>query len=661
MASLPSRPVPVLLRKEDLARPAQDLPVKVIKTLGLKLHQEHPNSGNWEAVAEELGFIADDIRDFRNMASVQRDQLPGELMLRNWREKGPERSLFVLIEALKRSERLDCVTYLQNEICDKILCMDLYVCIMNKDRSVIFQEPVRTRSEATLQESLENLLSGHINEYDFVETGITWQRSRAYEFKGKQLTLICNLVQGVASRNPFQQQNQLSETMTTGARTKQTFVNNFTHVKKNEHLHSKEFKSLMTVQNRRPIGQCGGETTNPASQSFHSCQNMSNIYGEHASVETNVKQVHESANIDGVVEDTYIHMHRKESSDNPHTEQQNISSVCLKLGLSKSSYQNETKIKDIYHMGHIVALKAKGPVIKEESLKSFHAQQVLDMMSETSSDDSGTLDHHALTTTHTISTPSEAESIARHSFDHMTGKFVYHDEDVNIASTKPYPYEMLQCNQSWPCYSGYTEITIADAFAPVTENILHPVIENLDTEVKESAEMQQAFKMDTKCSTENCDGNDRECSALSSSLEIDHHQFDWQLRDIHQGIRPFPHLKRQTDLVQMWPQTEVKQPASFHGTMATTHQTLGESSRQVHSGLQLISLPSTSRMQHVPQRCFRNAALHPYRLLPGTGSRSLLDSALANDRVFSHFNTTLHGFLGWCPRETENTVRIKIV
>ncbi|KAL3851830.1 hypothetical protein ACJMK2_015535 [Sinanodonta woodiana] len=656
-SSLPGRSLPISLRKEDLARPAQDLPVKVIKTLGQKLHQEHPNSGNWEAVAEELGFISDDIRDFRNMASVQRDQLPGELMLKNWREKGPERSLFVLLEALKRSDRLDCVSYLQNEIYDKILCMDLYVCIMDIDRRVIFQEPVRTRSESTLQESLENLLSGHITEYDFVETGITWQRSRAYEFKGKQLTLICKLVQGVASMNPFQQQNQLSRTTAAGDGTRQMFANNFSHVNNIEDLHNIQFKSLMKMQNRRPIGHCEEETANHPSQSLHSCQNMTNMYRENASLETNVKQLHEPFNIEGVKEDTCSPVHRGVISGSPQTKQQNINKVCLKCdSSSENSFQNETKKKDINHMGDIVTLHTEGPVIKNESLKRFHAQQVLDMLSETSSDDSCTLDCHIPTTSHTINTPpSEAASVVMPSFDHLTGEFMSDNENVDIALTKPYRYETLQHNLSRPCYSGYMEITIADAYTPVCENILQPVPQNLDTEVKQS-KVQQTFRMDAKHSSEHWDGNDTERSAESCSFEIDHPQDDWQLRDIPQEVRPFSHLKRQSDLLPMLPQTNIKPAASFPGTTAITHQTLRESLSPVHSGLHPLSLPNPSHMQHVPQRSVRYTAPHPYRLLPGTGSRSLLDSALANDRVFSHFNTTLHGFLGWCPRETENTV-----
>lgn len=53
---------------------------------------------------------------------------------------------------------------------------------------------------------------------------------------------------------------------------------------------------------------------------------------------------------------------------------------------------------------------------------------------------------------------------------------------------------------------------------------------------------------------------------------------------------------------------------------------------------------------------------HPYKLISGgKNSRSKLDHLIANDRLFVHYNTCLQGYLGWNPRETEDTVSKEIV
>lgn len=45
-------------------------------------------------------------------------------------------------------------------------------------------------------------------------------------------------------------------------------------------------------------------------------------------------------------------------------------------------------------------------------------------------------------------------------------------------------------------------------------------------------------------------------------------------------------------------------------------------------------------------------------VIAGKSTRPPLDNLLANDRLFEYYKKQLHGYPGWCPRETENTVRI---
>jgi hypothetical protein len=87
------------------------------------LHRAQYNSGNWETIAEDLGYEYEDIKNFKTLADVRQESPPGELMLRDWIQRLYGCTLFVLHSALMKAERLDCVEYLETEIYSKCLAL----------------------------------------------------------------------------------------------------------------------------------------------------------------------------------------------------------------------------------------------------------------------------------------------------------------------------------------------------------------------------------------------------------------------------------------------------------------------------------------------------------------------------------------------------------
>ncbi|KAL4226682.1 hypothetical protein ACF0H5_014662 [Mactra antiquata] len=167
--------------------------LQVLRGLGNLLHQPCFASGNWEAVAENLGYEYEEIKHFCTMASVKQDVTPGELMLQHWVQQPCGRTFFVLYNALNKADRADCIQYLEKEIYDSVICTDLMICIKYEDGRSASHVCLKTRADHSLLESLRNL---HLFEqpvqdkYDLLDTNVSWTRSMAKEFKGRQLMLL---------------------------------------------------------------------------------------------------------------------------------------------------------------------------------------------------------------------------------------------------------------------------------------------------------------------------------------------------------------------------------------------------------------------------------------------------------------------------------------
>ena len=91
----------------------------MLRELGRKLHRQLPSSGNWETLAEDLGYGFEDIHQFASLANVRQEITPGESMLLNWVQRSHGCTLFVLRSALVKADRQDCVEYLEREIYGK--------------------------------------------------------------------------------------------------------------------------------------------------------------------------------------------------------------------------------------------------------------------------------------------------------------------------------------------------------------------------------------------------------------------------------------------------------------------------------------------------------------------------------------------------------------
>ncbi|XP_060551855.1 uncharacterized protein LOC132713324 isoform X2 [Ruditapes philippinarum] len=179
------------LSGDDLARPAKDLPLKVIRNLGHMLHRAQYNSGNWETIAEDLGYEYEDIKNFKTLADVRQESPPGELMLRDWIQRLYGCTLFVLHSALMKAERLDCVEYLETEIYKRVVCMDLMVCVRHESPRPADHMCVSTRADSNLLDSLQNYLEQPLTaRYKLLDHGLCWTGTKAQELKGRQLMLL---------------------------------------------------------------------------------------------------------------------------------------------------------------------------------------------------------------------------------------------------------------------------------------------------------------------------------------------------------------------------------------------------------------------------------------------------------------------------------------
>ena len=68
-------------------------------------------------------------------------------------------------------------------ISDKILHMDLQVCLADPNGSNVNYQPIRTKSDASLRDSLQNILDGPITNYQLADSGASWDSTIAREYK----------------------------------------------------------------------------------------------------------------------------------------------------------------------------------------------------------------------------------------------------------------------------------------------------------------------------------------------------------------------------------------------------------------------------------------------------------------------------------------------
>ncbi|XP_050414054.1 uncharacterized protein LOC126828356 isoform X2 [Patella vulgata] len=140
---------------------------------------------NWERLAEELGLCTYEVENIHRYASFQKIY-PGSVLIRQWGESEGS-TVYVLLKALRKIGREDCV----EEVCQALEdenTMELHYSI-EYDSGVKEFSTVKTKTNASLGSSLENILKGLVC-YSIIgpDSTVTWQ-TVAGTLKGKQLSL----------------------------------------------------------------------------------------------------------------------------------------------------------------------------------------------------------------------------------------------------------------------------------------------------------------------------------------------------------------------------------------------------------------------------------------------------------------------------------------
>ena len=227
-------------------------------------------------------------------------------------------------------------------------------------------------------------------------------------------------------------------------------------------------------------------------------------------------------------------------------------------------------------------------------------------------------------------------------------------------------YESLQRGLSCPSEIVYEKsmvfqeehdiITIADVFSPVSEESKINDFEAISsTETQSSINSEILYRTETQSSI-NSEILDRSVSPSSKRHSLP-------------MIRPCQNVKR----------TKFLRHTFQHGDKVVRFK---ESPRQEFSKTQQESpeLPPRGRLPPLPvedmsRRRSKDSITsvspgvieasgkeHCCKIVVGAkSSRPALDGLLANDKLFTHYKSTLSGFRGWSPRETENTVGIYMI
>ena len=63
--------------------------------------------------------------------------------------------------------------------------MELHVCISDISGDRVDHQPIRTKTHASLRDSLQNILDGPISNYQLADRGVSWDSTVAREYKVK--------------------------------------------------------------------------------------------------------------------------------------------------------------------------------------------------------------------------------------------------------------------------------------------------------------------------------------------------------------------------------------------------------------------------------------------------------------------------------------------
>ncbi|XP_076448122.1 uncharacterized protein LOC143284888 [Babylonia areolata] len=175
------------LPPEALSYNIKEIPRPTLKEIANLLNAESVSAGNWESLAEKLGFTQNSVLDTLMQQARVQNTFPGLLMLQEWSRRAGS-TAHVLLHALREIQREDAVRVLVDKLYD-LHTMQLLVSIQEGEGSPRFLR-VPTQKSAPLHASLDNTLHKPLYWYDIVgpSYNINWN-TMSGQLQGTQLSL----------------------------------------------------------------------------------------------------------------------------------------------------------------------------------------------------------------------------------------------------------------------------------------------------------------------------------------------------------------------------------------------------------------------------------------------------------------------------------------
>ncbi|KAL8581958.1 hypothetical protein ACOMHN_027940 [Nucella lapillus] len=163
------------LPAEILSYDIKEIPRSTLKDIANKLNADTISAGNWETLAEKLGFTKNSILENLTQQAKVQNTYPGLLMLQEWSRRSGS-TAHVLLHALREIQREDAVVVLVEKLFE-LHIMQLLVKV-EEERGGGSPKFLRvpTQKSAPLHASLDNTLQKPPYWYDIVgpRCDITW-------------------------------------------------------------------------------------------------------------------------------------------------------------------------------------------------------------------------------------------------------------------------------------------------------------------------------------------------------------------------------------------------------------------------------------------------------------------------------------------------------
>ena len=110
------------LPPEILIYNIEETPRSILRDIANRLNADSISAGNWESLAEKLGFIQNSMLEHLTQQAKVQNTYPGLLMLQEWSRRNGS-TAHVLLHALREIRRDDVVDVLVNRLYGKEECL----------------------------------------------------------------------------------------------------------------------------------------------------------------------------------------------------------------------------------------------------------------------------------------------------------------------------------------------------------------------------------------------------------------------------------------------------------------------------------------------------------------------------------------------------------